>query len=205
VNIHRPQLGEWKRYRGNSDKRLSTVLKRNPISFSILALIATASFGTLPSSVFAQAQKTEDPWNQSRATPSIVVAKLSADRKAIDLLVPKINFVTESVPYTVQVPVEKDGVTTTVTETRTRTVQKSVVTTERRQIAIETITAHRMTGEKLTDQEIAEKLKSATHVLFGILPDAFARAVFKQDLVVLIESAPPMKTNAKPISNAGRK
>jgi len=126
--------------------------------------------------------------------PKVVVARVSSDRSSLDILEPVQTYVTHEVPYTVTVPITKDGQTTYTTESRLRTVQACTTKMERRSIPIERISAFNVNGTQLTLSDLNARLKNPIHVLFGNKPDEYAKTVLKEDLVVIVDNAPPAPT-----------
>jgi hypothetical protein len=138
----------------------------------------------------------QDKWKQSTTMPSVIVAKVGTDGDSIDILEPVNELREEVVQYTVQVPVVQDGKTSYTTETRTRTVGKfelkkdgGSVKTVRRNIKFDRLSAFTVNGTKLSPSELANRLRMPLHVLFGHKPDEFAKAVLKDDLIVIIDNS----------------
>ncbi len=134
-----------------------------------------------------------NPWKPTRKMPEIVVAKISTDGTSIDLLVPKTVCDIEDVEqlYTVTVPVEVDGKQKLTTETRSKTVriQRCKIETERKKLMLDDAKFYALDGTEFSIEQIGSQLKKPQHVLFGQLPDEYAKSVLRHDLICIVENA----------------
>ncbi len=146
-------------------------------------------------------QSVESKWLPLRAMPVVVVAKVNADSEVVDILHPVEEYGVETVEYTVQVPVIANGKTTYRAESRTRTIPRTYMKLEQRQIPLTAEIAFEIGGQKISTDDLKKRLKEPTHVFFGEMPDKYAKSVLKDDLIVIVDkstpkAAPPANRNS---------
>jgi hypothetical protein len=151
--------------------------------------------------------KTPSQWQSTEQMPIICVAQVNSKSQpqTLSVLLPIPEYKIQQQSYTISVPDKnEDGTTRYRTETRERQVQVLVFSMERHEIPLNEIEIHDLEGNKLSEQSLIARLNKPKHLLYGQTPDLYARAVLKDDVLILkpvagkqLPTVSPKMANAK--------
>lgn len=158
-----------------------------------------------------QSEQKPSKWKATGPLPIICVVKIDeltpAGCISVELPTPEQQTGTET--YTVRVPfTSPDGTPRQTEETRQRMVLRTMYTMKRNELRFDEVSFFNLEGVEIPRATAQQLLQAQRHVIYGDVPDLYARSVLREDTLILKaangKSLPSISAVALPPKKPGR-